>query len=102
MENEFKDYNKSKRQAKYHFFITLLQKFYNVDFFIFYILFNEKLQEFLDNIPLDINFDILGKCADADALASYNRDILFNDFVLNVYDIFNEKFKELYFDWYSN
>lgn len=102
MENEFTDYNKSKRQAKYHFFITLLQKFYNVEFFIFDILFNEKLQEFLDNIPLDINFEILGKCADADALASYNKDILFNDFVLNVYDIFNQKFKELYLDWYNN
>jgi len=101
MDEEFHNYEKVLKNVRYQYFISLLQKFNNIDLFIYDILFGYNLYEFILKLPLDVKFDIFESCANPEYIAKDLQDKLSNNFISSILSYFDQNFKTHYNEWYS-
>lgn len=97
MDHEIFNYEKMYKQIRYHFFITLLQKYHNIEFYVYDILFGDKFKDFIDNLDIDVDLSILGTCAAPDVI-DLNKTVS-SDYIDNFHDKFVQHFKTLYSEW---
>ena len=100
-DEDHKDYDKTMRNIRYHFFIILLQKFNNIEFFVFDILFGEKIKDFIDNLNIKVDYKIFEKACNIDP-STYNKgDVCKLDYMQNLLTKFRDYFKLCYNEWYK-
>ena len=89
------------RNIRYHFFIILLQKFNNIEFFVFDILFGEKIKDFIDNLDIKVDYKIFEKACNIDP-STYNKgDVCKLDYMQNLLTKFRDYLKLCYNEWYK-
>lgn len=101
MDVDFHNYEKVLRNVRYQYFITLLQKFNNINLFIYDILFGYNLDEFITTLPLDVKFDIFETCANPDNIDRGAKEKLVNNFITSLLNYFDQNFKARYREWYN-
>ena len=102
MDTEFHNYDKVLRNVRFQYFITLLQKFNNIHFFIYDMLFGHRLEEFITTLPLDVKFDIFATCANPEHLATNNKEKMATNFITSLLNYFDQNFKVYYNEWYNS
>jgi len=100
-ELDHNDYGKTMKNIRYHFFIILLQKFNNIEFFVFDILFGDKIKDFVDNLDIKVDYSIFEKACNVDP-STYNKgDVCLLPYMENLLTKFREYFKLCYIEWYK-
>jgi len=98
-------YHNEKRallNLRYQFFINILQKFYNIELFLFDILFGEDLEDFLQYFPLNPDFSIFKYAAKPEFVNSNNRNEMCVDYIQEILNIFDKRFEHKYKEFYLN
>jgi hypothetical protein len=102
MEGMFNDESKFYKTIRYHFFIVLLQKFNNIELFIFDILFGDKIKDFIEQLPMNVDFSIFDHAARPQYIESNNFDEMKVDYINQLINEFSKYFYKLYGDWINN
>ena len=102
MDCVFKDRKKALRQVRYQFFMTLLQKFYNIELFLFDILFGEDLEEFIDTVPLTVDYSVFKKAAKPHYLQNNIRQKMCTGYINQLLKFFDKRFKSKYNKFYRD
>ena len=102
MDCVFKDRKKALRQIKYQFFITILQKFYNIELFLFDILFGDDLEEFIDTMPLNVDYSVFKKAAKPQYLQNNDRKKMCTGYIDQLLKLFDNRFKSRYDRFYRD
>jgi len=99
MSTDLYSYDATLKQIRYQFFITLLQKYHSIEFFVYDILFNEHMQEFIDTLDMDVDLSIFSMIASPEVLDT-NMNIQ-TEFLDMLHNRFTSHFKQLYNNWVS-
>tara|TARA_R100000322_G_scaffold164480_1_gene128943 strand:+ start:183 stop:1472 length:1290 start_codon:yes stop_codon:yes gene_type:complete len=99
MSNDFNNEDKFYKTIKYHFFIILLQKFANVELFIFDILFGDKLKDFIDELDMEADYSIFETVAKPQYIKHNDIGNMRIDFVNEVISKLGDYFHKEYSKW---
>lgn len=99
MDGDFNNEEKFLKTIKYHFFIILLQKFANIELFIFEILFGDKLGKFIDELNMDIDYALFNTVAKPEYIRHNNLDEMRVDFVKELINKLGDYFHKEYSKW---
>ena len=84
------------------FFITILQKFYNIELFLFDILFGDDLEEFIDTMPLNVDYSVFKKAAKPQYLQNNDRKKMCTGYIDQLLKLFDNRFKSRYDRFYRD
>ena len=82
--------------------MTLLQKFYNIELFLFDILFGEDLEEFIDTVPLTVDYSVFKKAAKPHYLQNNIRQKMCTGYINQLLKFFDKRFKSKYNKFYRD
>jgi len=93
----YDDIKKALECSRYHYFIALLQKFHNIQFFCYDILFGEDMYDFFKTyLPLDVDFSIFKEAAKPDYILVNDKESMKVDYIKEFITRFDERFKAKY------
>lgn len=90
------------KNIRYQFFINLLQKFHNIELFLYDILFGEDLEEFITRLDLIPDYSIFKEAANPELIQKGARGEMFVDYIQEVCKLFDKKFKLRYDNYYRS
>ena len=102
MDVGIKDFDRLRKNIRYHFFIILLQKFNNVEFFFFDILMGEKIKEFIDDLDMEVNLNVFEIAADPHNINNNKVEEMQTDYIKELLTKFRQFFKSNYNEWYNS
>jgi len=98
-------YDNDKRTLKmirFQFFINILQKFHNIELFLYDMLFGEDLEEFIEKVSLIPDFSIFKQAASPELIAKGAKGEMYVDYIQEVVNLFDKKFKLRYDEYYKS
>ena len=91
------NYEKDLKLNRFSFFITLLQKFYNIELFVYDILFGCDLEEFIEHrLPLKVDFSVFNEAAKPEFIIRNDKKSMTTEYIKELGHHFDERFKAQY------
>ena len=101
MDHVYDNDKRTMKMIRYQFFINLLQKFYNIEFFLYDMLFGDDLEDWLNYLPLIPDFAIFKEAANPEHIARGAKGEMFVDYIQEFLKLFDKRFKLRYKQYYK-